>query len=598
MPVFAPPVDYVASPDIRDVASGDVNGDGKTDLVTANGGFEIYGGTGQTREISVLLGNGDGTFQPPTLSATLHPPRVIVLGNLNRDGKLDAVTISGSKLDILQGNGDGTFQPTVSYPIRSPAGKPILGDWNGDGALDIATADNNVFLGKGDGTFLPFNYEATFRPTGIASADFNEDGIPDLATVYNLFGSPGTLSIMFGRGDGIFQPPVYSFGGNYLIDVQAADWNRDGHADLIALSNLDDSLYVLFGKGDGTFQPPMATNRPGIYFNQSVIGDLDGDGKLDLAGGDFGDYRYSFPPDSVKTLAVALLGKGDGTFETELYGLRFDRLMGRVALNDFNGDGKLDIAAVHLTESGNVAVLLNQTPSPPPPSPVHFSLAYYPASGPYSIGIGDYNADGKPDISIGYGVYYGNGDGTFRLPIATGPSSPISPPTQVKEATADFNGDGIPDRARMEEFINSVTIALRNGSGGFKPDVYLFTAGSHPLALAVGDLNGDGKPDLAVADYGYVGAEGSASYTIGKTIAVLLNTTDWSSTRPPGDANGDGIVNVGDAIRLLQSVAGLQTLTAEERKAADTNCDGSVGVGDVVQLLRSVVFHQPLQACP
>jgi hypothetical protein len=506
-PVFSPSVDYAARPGTSDVVSADVNGDGKLDLVTANGD-DGYGG--QQNSISVLIGNGDGTFQAPIDSSTLHAPTRLRVGDFNHDGKPDAATVSGppfwtgidypnSKyLDILLGNGDGTFQPPVSYTVGNRAVNLALSDFNQDGNPDLVTANYStanysnslsVLLGKGDGTFqTPVNYLVTFRPVSIAVADYNNDGKLDLATAYYLAGIPGTISIMLGKGDGTFQAPAYLSGGDYLADVHATDLNQDGRTDLVTTSALLNQVSVLLGKGDGTFQArrEMYSTGPGPL--NVVSGDLDGDGKLDLAFGNSGFNTY-LATGSIGTMT----GQGDGTFEAEIFCQPFDSPSGTVTLGDFNGDGKPDMADVRhyisstYMSSRAVAVLLNQTPSLPPTPPVNFSLTYYPKQSlPWTIGSGEYNT----------------------------------------EAMADFNGDGILDRATLETVCHAVRIALGNGSGGYQPEVLLFEAGSHPVALAVRDLNGDGKPDIAADDYGYPNvAEGSLSLGAGKTIAVLLNTS-------------------------------------------------------------------------
>jgi hypothetical protein len=520
-PVFAPPVDYAARSGICDVVSADVNNDGKTDLVTANGND----GQGGQNTVSVLLGNGDGTFQPPLDSSTLHAPARLRVGDFNHDGKPDAAIVSGQQfstdskyLDILLGNGDGTFQPPISYTVAGGPNNLTLSDVNQDGNPDVLTANYNsnslnVLLGKGDGTFQSIiSPSGSFRPTNIAVADYNNDGKLDLATSYRLAGK--SVSIMLGKGDGTFLPATYLPGGDHLADVLSTDLNGDGNADLVTASTLLNEVNVLLGKGDGTFQAPLLMYSTGPGPLNVVSGDLDGDGKPDLAFGNSGFGSFT----GIGSIGT-MTGQGDGTFEAEIFCQPFEELGGTVTLGDFNGDGRPDLAGVHRTST--VAVLLNQTPLLPPSPPVNFSLTYYPPGGADRIGIGDYNNDSKADIVLYKSIFYGNGDGTFQ-PLA---SFSVDPP-QITEATADFNDDGILDRARVEAACHAVSIALGNGSGGYRPDVHLFEAGSHPVALAVGDLNGDGKPDIAVADYGYPNpAEGNQSITVGKTTAVLLNTS-------------------------------------------------------------------------
>jgi hypothetical protein len=208
-------------------ATADFNRDGMLDLAVAN-----YG----TGSVSILLGNGDGTFQSSKDYFAGSNAQAPIVGDFNGDGILDiAVPYWGCSVAVLLGRGDGTFQPAVSYPSGCTATHGITADFNGDGKLDLAIVNwgsgLSILLGNGDGTFQPpVNYAIGSEPTGVVTGDFNRDGKLDLAT--SSYGSDN-VSILLGNGDGTFQPRVdYPVGGhNWLFTV--ADVNGDGKLDLV-----------------------------------------------------------------------------------------------------------------------------------------------------------------------------------------------------------------------------------------------------------------------------------------------------------------------------------------------------------------------------
>jgi len=266
--------------------AGDFNGDGIPDLAAAN-----YG----SNTLSVLLGNGDGTFQPQVTYPTGSSPSALAVGDFNKDGKLDLAVANcrcfspgPSTVSVLLGNGDGTFQNEVEFPAGESPIAIVTGDFNGDGNLDLAAVNyygNNlsVLLGNGDGTFQKqVQYPTGPNPYKIEIADFNRDGILDL--VSNNFGD-SSVSILLGNGDGTFRTKYdYSvsngqntghFGG------AVGDLNADGKLDLLIANSKDNSVSVLFGKGDGKFQSPVQyTYAMSPEF--VAVGDLNGDGRLDM----------------------------------------------------------------------------------------------------------------------------------------------------------------------------------------------------------------------------------------------------------------------------------------------------------------------------
>jgi len=202
------------------VAVGDFNGDGKPDLVTAND---------RDNNLSVLLGQGKGTFRLVARYPVGKNPNSVAVGDFNGDGKLDLVTANylGNSVSILLGNGDGTFQAAVNYAGGN--GPVAVGDFNGDGKLDLVTT-NSVLLGKGDGTFkAAVNYAVGTGPQSVAVGDFNGDGKLDLVTANGEI-----LSVLLGKGDGTFETARnYSVGAQGGESVALGDFNGDGAPDVV-----------------------------------------------------------------------------------------------------------------------------------------------------------------------------------------------------------------------------------------------------------------------------------------------------------------------------------------------------------------------------
>jgi hypothetical protein len=335
---------------------GDFNGDGKPDVAALN-----Y----NARTVSVMLGNGDGTFQPQQSYGVGYGPEAIVAADFNHDGKLDLAVANcfSNTVSILLGNGDGTFQPQTQYYSGDQCPDSLaVGDFTGNGTPDLVVTNANsntigVLLGNGDGTFQPVQtYPVGSSPDAVAVGDFNGDGKIDLAVADHGL---GPISILLGNGDGTFQPAQnYSSGAAYPTALEAGDFNGDGKLDLAVLGYgyYSGTVVILQGNGDGTFQRSASYSVPDQDYTL-VAGDFNGDGKIDLATAGY-DPTSSTPSSTVSVL----LGNGDGTFQPE-QGFNVAGVYAQdLATSDFNGDGKPDLAFTAQTNgNANVTTMLNTT---------------------------------------------------------------------------------------------------------------------------------------------------------------------------------------------------------------------------------------------
>src|SRR5437867_2555895 len=296
------------------MAVGDVNGDGRPDLAVAN----VNSG-----DVSVLLGNGDGTFQPALTFAAGYAPYSVAVGDFNGDGRPDLATIAGTGVSVLLGNGDGTFQPALTFAAGNSPFSLAVGDFNGDGRPDLAAANSggnflSVLLGDGEGTVQGApTFGAGLGPDSVAVGDVNGDGRPDLVVAdLGLNTGYSTVLVLMGNGDGTFQPARDFDVGTYPISVAVGDVNGDGRPDLAVANSGGNTVSVLLGNGDGTFQSAL-TFTAGSYPDSVAVGDVNGDGRPDLATANYNSNDVSvlinntaFAPN---TLTVSKAGTGSGT---------------------------------------------------------------------------------------------------------------------------------------------------------------------------------------------------------------------------------------------------------------------------------------------
>jgi len=373
-------------------------------------------------------------------------------------------------------------------------------------AASSATRNFTVSVAKASNSFTaatgsPFTVGA--GPTSVAIGDFNGDGIPDLATANS---SSSSLTVLLGNGSGGFTPAAgspFAVGANPFL-VVVGDFNGDGIPDVATANQNSNNVTVLLGNRSGGFTE--ATGSPfavGARPESVAVGDFNGDGIQDLAVASYSGGNVT-----------VLLGDGAGGFTPAPGSPITLGFFGAwsVAVGDFNGDGIQDLAVANYSD-GYVAVLLGNgsggfTPAAGSP--------FIVGSGPYSVVVGDFNGDGIQDLATAnwaagnVTVLLGNGSGKF----SAAPGSPFAVGAYPESlVVGDFNGDGVQDLAVANSSNNNVTVLLGNGSGSFTAETGSpFTVGSSPQSLVVGDFNRDGIQDLAVAN------------TNGGNVTVLLGT--------------------------------------------------------------------------
>ncbi|HJU11490.1 MAG TPA: FG-GAP-like repeat-containing protein [Candidatus Binataceae bacterium] len=505
---------YAGGTGPADIAVGDFNLDGKLDLVIADKGNDFANTRAPGQAVSVLLGNGDGTFQARRQFNGGTSPGSVAVGDFNGDGKPDVVVANDTEklgnVTVLLGNGDGNFAAPVAYTTAKQAKVVVARDFNGDGKLDVAAASYlgnvvSVLLGNGDGTFQAHqDFAAGNGPDEMVVADFNGDFKLDLATAGRL--TDRELHILLGNGDGTFQAPLDTNLAQLSTALAAGDLNRDGVTDM-AIVESGTTVSILLGNGDGTFAAPL--NYGGAFV--VALGDFRGTGNIDLVGGASRDSEEGI---------VVIAGNGDGTFQARTELLNIGAATTSQTAGDVNGDGKPDIIATN-NYYNNLSVFLNDGAG-------NFSTRtdYATGDAPWDVAIGDVNNDGKTDIVTAnqegdfaggsISVLLGNGDGTFQ------PHTDFDAQTTPQGIVlADFDSDGNLDAATANNVQPGyIRLFFGNGDGTFSSGPSLAT-GDNPRPIVTEDLNGDGKKDLVVTYAQWCGCD-----TVSPFVSVFLSNGD------------------------------------------------------------------------
>jgi len=451
-------------------AIGDLNGDGKEDLI----------GTSPFNGVAVYLGNGDGTFKTALNYATGYDnmAAAITLADINGDGRLDViVTNSDTKtISVLLGNGDGTLRPAVPYDVALGPQSIVTGDFNGDGRTDLAIANANGTIT----ILLGARYVPTSAPATVTYSITN-NGDQDLSVYYP--GAGGYQYSLLSAGNGTYTSiPTPAIGA--FDTVMQGDFNGDSKSDMLFYNSATGALKIGLGDGTGHFSYTTSNISPGYQIQR---GDFNGDGKTDLLL-----YR---PSDGAAYLA---LSNGDGmfTFIAQVFSPGFTS----IAVADYNADGFSDIIAYNnQTPPYNAYLLLGDGAG-------HFTGSSLFFGGGYTVLPADLNADGKSDF-----ILYRPSDGTVYVAISNGTSFTyhylLYSPGFTAFKIGDVNGDGFPDLV-LYNSVNAIGyLLLGDGTGNFPSGSSLFFGPGMDF-VDLRDFNGDGKQDVII----YRSADGT-SYT-------------------------------------------------------------------------------------
>src|SRR5580698_1816907 len=425
-----------------------------------------------------------------TQTLVVNPPATpyVTTNTLNATGT-SLYQLTGT----LGASGKGTPLGTMNF-VDTSNGNAVVGSGGFSTPDGIGFAPDVVYTGVGT------------TDKGLVEADFNNDGIPDLA-ITNV---NGTLSVFLGNGDGTIQAKDQYTIGTGTYDVVAGDFNGDGNIDIATANGGSNNISVLLGNGDGTFQTPV-TYAAGNGSRTMVVGDFNNDGILDLA-----------TANGVDSTVTVFLGVGNGTFTTKgtypvgtsPYG---------ITVADYNLDGNLDIATSNYG-SNNVTILLGAGDGT-------FTTkgTYAVGANPIGIASGVFSSNGVPDLAVAnFGsttvtILMGAGDGTF--PTSNGPYTVGTNPSGV--SVVDVNGDGKLDLVVANFNSSNISVLLGSGTGTFQTLTTL-AVGSNAVDTAVLDLNGDGRPDIVSVDSG--SNQFSVLLNQNQPVATLANATLYGNT--------------------------------------------------------------------
>src|SRR5215813_3413770 len=499
LPKFIDHRDYLAADGPHGMTTADLNGDGVLDLVLDDG---------NTSGVSVLLGNRDGSFQPFALfDCGCAFPVDVAVADFNGDGKNDVAETSSSGVSILLGDGAGNLGTPRVLTAGVAPDRIVAADLNGDRKIDLAVTNLgsntvSIFLGRGDGTFgAANNITVGMGPDGIAAGDFNGDGKLDLAVAnsgmaegQNRGPNANTLAILLGDGNGGVSSTTFIPTEKTPQQILLQDLNKDNKLDVLVSTLTMGDVSELLGNGDGTFQAARIFHA-GTGADAMRLADFNADGKDDLL----------VTNGSLSNVAL-LFGDGTGNFGA-VTSVPSGRTPTALATGDFNHDGKTDYITANF-DSNTVSVVLGKGTGKFVDIGAGLPIA---TDFPNQIISADFNGDGLPDLAlvdtgvnrIGQAVeiLLGRNNGRF------GPAKAFATGTQPEGLTAtDFNHDGhldlvVTNFGTFPTDHGGVSLLLGNGDGSFQAPAN-FAAGDFPVGIASGDFNGDGNPDVVVADFG------------------------------------------------------------------------------------------------
>ncbi|GAA0721147.1 hypothetical protein GCM10009105_31210 [Dokdonella soli] len=547
------------------VTATDVNGDGKPDLIVANA---------NDNTVSVLLntttpGAATPSFTAQRTFATGASPRAVTTADVNGDGKPDVIVangLGGTVSVLLDTTATGATTPSFAAQqtilTGGSADSVIAADVNGDGKSDLIVANfggtvsvliNTTPPGATTPSFATHQaFAAVSGLFSVTAADVNGDGKPDLiATNFN----GNTVSVLINTTAPGAATPSFAAQqtsattGSTPWSVTAADLNGDGKADLIVGSLSDNTVSVwLNTSAPGAATPSFAAQQTfatGLGPASVTVADVNGDGKPDLIVASNNDSTVSVLLNTTASGAATPSFAAQRTFATGL-------APRAVTTADVNGDGKPDLIVANY--NGGVSVLLNTTaPGAATPS-FAAQQTFATGLGPASVTVADVNGDGKPDLIVANAN--DNTVSVLRNTTTSGATTPSFAAQQTfgtgtnpdSVTAADVNGDGKPDLIVANLSSNTVSVLLNTTAPGAATPSFaaqrLFAVGSGPVAVTAADVNGDGKPDLIVANAN------------DNTVSVLLNTTAPGAATPSFAAQQTFATGLGPASVTTTDVNG------------------------------------------
>jgi uncharacterized protein (TIGR03437 family) len=541
-------------------AAADFNGDGKLDVAVANNDFRI----------SLLLGQGDGRFAAPVYYELMSKTLEVVVGDYDADGKLDVAVAHEASISIFFNLGDGTLGSRRDYGVGSPVALTsslTATDLNGDAKPELLLSVRNnqkdevVLLSPQCGRRISTPVRLNTHPSfGSLPGDFDGNGKADLIALTADFNDnlgvffhsnpdagPPTSACAPGYGDPAvsFANPLAAATGPNVSRIAAGDFNLDGHLDL-AVTNLStpQGVSIHLGNGTGHFPAWTAGNHlPISRADHTVVADINADGKPDLLV-----VRDRFGGTGAPVLITPYYGNGDGTFNAGADLTIQDGFKIVLEVKDYNGDGKLDLAAcvsqALLFYSGRGDGTFN--------APTRIPLGAFTAQ---SAATADYDGDGKLDLALidsdhrgRYVLMFGRGDGTFAARENDNRGFPILEPTGAAGAqivrAGDFNNDARPDLAiTLNGSLLAYEVMLNTGGANFTKRLQKPEFGINLGRPVVGDFNKDGKLDLAHAGsnaFAVLPGLGDGNFSWNYYVDAGIGAGDAVA----GDFNNDGKLDV------------------------------------------------------
>jgi hypothetical protein len=614
--VLGPPASYATAndhpaggTDPYSVTATDVNGDGRPDLAVAN----------RDSNVSVLLnttapGATTTSYAAASNFAADAGPVSVTATDVNGDGRPDlaVANLTSSNVSVLLnttalGATTASYAAASNFAVGTAPRSVTATDVNGDGRPDLAVANgdsanvsvllNTTAPGAATASYAAAsNFTTGIGPYSVTAADVNGDGRPDLA-VANYFNA--NVSVLLNTTAPGATTASYAARSNFAVgsfpnSVIATDVDGDGRPDLAVANSTSDNVSVLLN----TTAPDATTASYAAASNFAAGGapysvtatDVNGDGRLDLAVANLTSSNVSVllnttaPGATIASYAAASnFAVGAAPYS--------------VTATDANGDGRPDLAVAN-SDSGNVSVLLNTT------APAAATASYAAASnfaagdGPYSVTATDVNGDGRPDLAVANA----DSDNVSVLLNTTAPGATTASYAAASNFAAgdgpfsvtatDVNGDGRPDLAVANFFAvsNNVSVLLNTTAPGATTASYAaastFTVGSNPYSVTATDVNGDGRPDLAVANVGTSNvsvllnttAPGAttASYAAASNFAVGTSPASVTAT----DVNGDGRPDLVAANADSDNVSVLLNTTAPGATTATYAAVSNFAAGD------------------